>query len=312
MERTKYNIPAGTKPERLDIYLSLKTGLSRGRIQKLIKQGLVQVNSKTQKASYKMRQGDMIEVAVPDEPENTLVPEDIPLDIIYEDEHLIAVNKPPGMVVYPAAGHRSGTLMNALMFRCKKLASTGAPLRPGVVHRLDKDTSGVMVLAKNDSAYLNLCGQFRERTVEKQYIALLYGNLKNDAGEINAPIGRAASDRKKMAIKTKKGKEAITRYDVIKRFKSAMLAKVSILTGRTHQIRVHLASAGHPVLGDKTYGKKVEVRAEANKKILFSRQMLHAQSLKIKHPVSHEPLELTAPLPDDMKKAVSELSGQQA
>ena len=309
MEKTIYNIPSGARPERLDIYLSLKTGLSRGRIQNLIKQGFVQVNSKTQKASYKIRQGDEIEVAVPDEPENTLVPEDIPLDIIYEDEHIIVVNKPPGMVVYPAAGHRNGTLMNALIFRCKKLASTGAPLRPGVVHRLDKDTSGVMVLAKDDSAYLNLCGQFRERAVEKQYIALLYGNFKNDTGEINAPIGRAASDRKKMSVRTKNGKEAITRYDVIKRFKSAMLAKVSILTGRTHQIRVHLASAGHPVLGDKTYGKKVEVNADAKKKVLFSRQMLHAQSLKIKHPVSHEPLVFTAPMPDDMEKAVAALSG---
>ncbi|MBI5195919.1 MAG: RluA family pseudouridine synthase [Nitrospirae bacterium] len=309
MTKTTYNIPSGAKPERLDIYLSLKTGLSRGRIQNHIKQGLVQVNSKTQKASYKIRQGDRIEVAVSDEPENTLVPEDIPVDIIYEDEHIIVVNKPPGLVVYPAAGHESGTLMNALIFRCKKLAPTGAPLRPGVVHRLDKDTSGVMVLAKNDSAYLNLCRQFRERTVEKQYIALLYGNLKNNTGEINAPIGRAASDRKKMSVRTKKGKEAITRYDVIKRFKSAMLAKVSILTGRTHQIRVHLASAGHPVLGDKTYGKKVEVNAEAKKKFLFSRQMLHAHSLKIKHPVSLEPLEFTAPMPEDIKKAVAELSG---
>lgn len=306
MKKITYAIPPDTKTERLDIYISLKSGLSRARIQNLIKQGLVLVNLKKQKASYKIRRSDRIEVTVPPEPEAVLIPEDIPLDIIYEDEHIIVVNKPTGMVVYPAAGHHSGTLMNALIFRSKKLASIGRPLRPGVVHRLDKDTSGIIVVAKDDTAYLNLCKQFRERGVEKHYLALLYGSLKKDKGEITTPIGRAISNRKKMSTRTRKGKQAVTQFEVIKRFRSATFVKVRIITGRTHQIRVHFASSGHPVLGDKLYGKKVEV--EAKERISFPRQMLHAHSLKFKHPINGEPLEFTAPIPEDMEKAVEELN----
>jgi len=282
--------------------------MTRSRVQKLISRGLVAVNSHAEKAGYNIKGGDRIDIMLPDEQTGVLVPEDIPLDVIWEDEHIIAVNKPPHMVTHPAPGNRSGTLMNALIARRGKLASAGAPLRPGVVHRLDKDTSGIMVIAKTDAAYYSLIRQFKEREVEKYYVALLYGSLKGDHGEIKAPIGRSVSDRKKMSTRSRRGREAVTRFEVIKRFPSAALVKIRILTGRTHQIRVHFSSIGHPVLGDKTYGKKLEINAGAGKKVSFPRQMLHACSIKLKHPASGEFLEFTAPTPEDMEKAIEELT----
>jgi len=306
MKKTAYIVEAETKSERLDSFISLRSGLSRSYIQKLIKQGLLVVNSRAEKPSYKIKNGDSIELTIPDVPEEKLKPEDIPLDVIWEDDHIIVINKPPGMVVHPGAGHKGGTLINALISRCEKLASIGAPLRPGVVHRLDKDTSGLIVFAKDDASYLNLQKQFKEREVEKYYLALLYGNLKKDSGEISARIGRAASDRKKMSLKTRRGREAITMFEVVKRLKSASLAKVRIITGRTHQIRVHFAAVGHPVLGDKTYGRKTFMKF-AHKTIRFSRQMLHAYSLKFKHPTTARFLKFTAPMPEDMEKAVEEI-----
>lgn len=311
MGKTAYTAETENKAKRLDIYVSLKSGLSRSYIQKLIKQGLLTVNSKKEKASYKISFGDYIELIIPEETRETPLPEDIPLDVIWEDDHIIVINKPAGMVVHPCFGHRSGTLINALIARCGKLASIGAPLRPGVVHRLDKDTSGLIVIAKDDLAYLNLVKQFKEREVRKNYMALLYGNIKKEHGEITEAIGRAVSDRKKMSIKTKKGREAITRYNVIKRFKPAALVNVNIITGRTHQIRVHFSASGHPVLGDKTYGKKTLLKF-AQKSIIFPRQMLHAYSLKFKHPITGQFLKLTAPMPEDMKKAVEELGEKPA
>lgn len=308
MKKITYKVAPETPQERLDIYISSKGNLSRSYVQKLLKEGLILVNSNPQKASYKIREGDLIEVTLPPPPSLTLTPENIPLNVLYEDEHIIVINKPPGMVVYPSAGHKTGTLLNALTSRCKRLASIGAPLRAGFVHRLDKDTSGIIVIAKDDESYINLSKQFKERSVEKHYLALLYGNLKKDRGEISASIGRAISDRKKMSTKTRKGKEAITQFEVMRRFKLATLTKVKIITGRTHQIRVHFASIGHPVLGDKTYGKKVEVKVEAKKKILFNRQMLHAYSLRFNHPIEEGLLQFTAPMPDDMKKAIEELT----
>lgn len=307
VKKTIYTVKAETKAERLDTFISSKSGLSRSYIQKLIKQGLLIVNSRTEKARYKIRHGDLIELTIPDEPQVTLIPEEIHLEVIWEDRHIIVVNKPPGMVVYPSAGHKSGTLLNALISRCGKLASVGAPLRPGVVHRLDKDTSGLIIFAKNNTAYLNLSKQFKEREVEKHYLALLYGNLKTDRSEISFPVGRSVSDRKKMSTKTRKGKEAITQFEVIERFKSATLSKVKIITGRTHQIRVHFAASGHPVLGDNTYGKKSTIKF-GQKTISFNRQMLHAHSLKFIHPVTGQPMKLTAPMPEDVKKAIEELS----
>ncbi|MEK7308380.1 MAG: RluA family pseudouridine synthase [Nitrospirota bacterium] len=307
MKKITSTIKQEDKRERLDTYVSSKSGLSRSYIQRLLKNGLILVNSQPEKSSYIIRQGDVIKLTIPDEPPLTLIPEDVPLDIVREDGHIIVVNKPPYMVVYPSAGHKNGTLLNALLSKCRKLASTGAPLRPGVVHRLDKETSGLIVLAKDNAAYSALVKKFKEHEIEKNYLALLYGRLKTDRGEIRTAIGRSISDRKKMSTKTRKGKEAVTMFEVIKRFKSATLAKVRIITGRTHQIRVHFAASGHPVLGDKTYGKKTFIKF-GQKTINFPRQMLHAYSLKFEHPVTGEPLELTAPLPDDIKKAIEELS----
>ena len=210
MQKTVYNVSRETKANRLDAFISSESGLTRSHIQKLIKQELVTVNSHPEKAGYKIKEGDRIELIIPDEPEGILVPEDIPLDIIWEDKYIIVVNKPPHMVIYPAAGNKSGTLMNALMSGCKKLSSIGAPLRPGIVHRLDKDTSGLIVIAKDDMAYYDLVKQFKNKEIEKQYLALLYGGLKTDRGEIKTAIGRSVSDRKKMSTKTRRGKEAIT------------------------------------------------------------------------------------------------------
>lgn len=307
MKKITYPVESEVKSERLDSFISLKSGLSRSYIQKLIKQGFLTVNLRKEKASHKIKAGDTIEYTIADEPQTTLIPENIPLTIIWEDDHLIVVNKPPGMVVHPAAGHKQGTLINALISRCEKLASLGAPLRPGIVHRLDKDTSGLIVVAKDDISYVKLQKQFKKREVKKHYLALLYGNLKKDRGEINKAIGRAVWDRKKMSTRTGKGKEAITQFEVMKRLRSATLAKVKIITGRTHQIRVHFAASGHPVLGDRLYGKKTLLKF-AHKTVILNRQMLHAHSLELKHPVTGSPLVFTAQMPEDMKRAIKELS----
>jgi 23S rRNA pseudouridine1911/1915/1917 synthase len=306
MKKNTYIVTSETRTDRLDTFISLQSSLTRSHVQRLIKEGMVTVNAKTEKHSYKVKDGDLIELTLPAAQEGILIPEDIPLDIIYEDEYMIVLNKPPDMVMYPGLSHSSGTLMNAVVSICRKLSSVGAPLRPGVVHRLDKDTSGLIVIAKDDTAHHNLVTQFREREIEKYYLALLYGNLKTESGEIKTLIGRSASSRKKMSAKPKSGKEAITKYEVTKRFKFATLAKVRIITGRTHQIRVHFASIGNPVLGDKLYGKKTAITL-AQKTISFPRQMLHAYSLKLKHPVDGKLLEFTAPMPEDMKRAIEEL-----
>ncbi len=312
MQKAVYTVHlTETEAERLDVFVASETGLTRSYIQRLVKQGLVTVNAHTGKPGCRIKEGDRIELNIPDEPESVLIPENTPLNVIWEDNHIIVVNKAPGMVIYPAAGHKSGTLMNALIARCGRLASTGAPLRPGVVHRLDKDTSGLIVVAKDDAAYMNLNRQFRAREVEKHYMALIYGTLKKEIGEISAAIGRSASDRKRMSTKTRDGKEAITRFEVIKRLKPATLTRVRIITGRTHQIRVHFTSIGHPVLGDRTYGRKTTLKT-GQKTISFSRQMLHACHLKFNHPVTGEILDLAAPMPEDMEKAIGELERGEA
>ena len=306
MRKNDFIVDPSAKAGRLDAFVSLKTALTRSFIQKLIREGSVTVNSRREKPGYRMKEGDHVEIMVPDQPETRLDPEDIPLEILWEDDHIIVVNKPPHMVVYPAVGNRSGTLMNALVSRCGKLSSIGAPLRPGVVHRLDKDTSGVMVIAKDDAAHHELVRQFREREVEKYYLALLYGGMKEDRGEIKASIGRSVSDRKKMSVNTRGGKEAVTRFEVIERFSFAALVRIRILTGRTHQIRVHFASIGKPVLGDRTYGKKTSL-AVGRRTVVFSRQMLHAYILKFKHPSTGEIMQFTAPMPEDMEMAIAAL-----
>ncbi len=287
--------------ERLDTFLAKKTGITRSQIQRLIEKGRVLVNNKDISQNYRLKANDLIYLSIPDKETEGLIPEPIPIEIFYKDEYLVVVNKPAGMVVYPAAGHTHGTLMNAISYHCKNLATMGWPLRPGVVHRLDKDTSGVMVIALNDEAYYNLIEQFRHRTINRRYIALIYGNLGEDEGEIALRIGRSESDRKKMSTRVKKGKEAVTRWKVSERFGNATLIEARLGTGRTHQIRVHFASTGHPVLGDRIYAKKT---------LSFPRQMLHAKLLGFTHPVTREYLEFSAPVPDDMAQKIKEFRGK--
>ena len=303
MKKTEFQISIEDAGERVDVQVSELSGLSRSQVQHLIEKGLLLVNLLPTKPNYKTKYRDIISITIPEE-EQTLVPENIPLEILYLDDFLIVVNKPPDMVIYPAAGHSSGTLLNAIAYHSKKLASIGGPLRPGVVHRLDKDTSGVMVVALDDSAYYNLVEQFRERTINRKYKALIYGALKKVSGEIVLRIGRSESDRKKMSTKVRRGKEAVTSWKVIERLTDATLIEAKLGTGRTHQIRVHFASIGHPVLGDKTYGKKTEL-AKGNRKIIFPRQMLHAELLGFIHPATGEYMEFMSAIPQDMTEKIA-------
>jgi len=293
--------------ERLDTFLARKTGITRSQIQALVKNGSVLVNACRTNQSYLVKAHDTITVSVPGKSTEDLISERIPVDILYKDDHLVVVNKPPGMVMYPAAGHRRGTLMNALSYLYQDLSAPGGPLRPGVVHRLDKDTSGVIVIACNNRAYYSLIEQFSERTINRRYLALVYGNLKEDKGKIVQNIGRSDSDRKKMSTRSRRGKEAVTKWKVLKRFGHATFIEVKLGTGRTHQIRVHFASIGHPVLGDRTYGKKTEIRVKGKKTISFPRQMLHAESLGFVHPLTGKYLEFSSPMPEDMAERLREL-----
>jgi 23S rRNA pseudouridine1911/1915/1917 synthase len=307
MKQFRFTVDTHDRYRRLDSFVTSASGLTRAHIQKLIQQGLVLVNSEKKRSNYRVKNADEIELTIPPETVETVIPENIPLEVIWEDDVLIVINKPPNMVVHPSAGHRSGTLINALAARCERLSSIGSPLRPGVVHRIDKNTSGLIVVAKDDSAYHDLQKQFKEREVEKYYLALLNGSLGKERGEIRKAIGRSISERKKMSTRTRKGKEAVTRFEVVKRMKPATLVKIRLVTGRTHQIRVHCASLGHPVLGDTTYGKKTSLKLSRGM-IRFHRQMLHAMSLRFRHPVQGISMEFTAPLPEDMKQALKELS----
>ena len=302
-----FSVDADDSSKRLDIYISEKTALTRSQAQKLIKDGLVVVCGKSQSPSYKVKTSDQIEVRKPKESNEKLIPQDIPLRILFMDDYLAIVDKPAGMVVYPAAGHSSGTLMNALAHYSPKLATVGGALRPGVVHRLDKDTSGVMVVALDDCAYYNLIEQFRKRTISRKYIAIVSGSLKEDSGEISLSIGRSQTDRKKMSTRTRRGKEAVTRWKVLKRLNKATMIEARLGTGRTHQIRVHFAAIGHPVLGDTTYGKKTDVEINGGK-MHIARQMLHAETLGLTHPHTGEHIEYSSQLPYDMLACIEKLS----
>lgn len=307
MDRVDFSIPEDLSGWRLDIAASEFAGFTRSQTQRLIEKGHLTVNGRPAKPNYKTKTGDFVSIILSEE-KATLVPENIPLDILFLDDHVAVVNKPPYMVVYPGAGHDSGTLMNALAFRSKKLATVGSPLRPGVVHRLDKDTSGVMVVALDDEAYYDLVRQFKDRTITRKYIALVAGSPGGDSGEIALKIGRSESDRKKMSTRVRRGKEAVTRWKVLKRFAAATLIEARLGTGRTHQIRVHFAAVGHPVLGDRTYGKKTFVEIN-RRKITFPRQMLHAAVLGFVHPVTGQYMEFSTDLPEDMEEKIAELRG---
>ena len=287
--------------ERLDKYISKqKIELSRVMIQKLIDENQILVNNKSQKASYKVQTGDEITLNIPEAKETDLKIQDIPLDVIYEDNDILVINKPKGMVVHPAVGNPDGTLVNAVMAHCKgNLSGIGGELRPGIVHRLDKDTSGLIIVAKNDKAHINLSEQIQDRKVKKVYLALVRGIIHENEATINMPIARSTKDRKKMAV-DKKGKVAITHFKVLERFKKYTYLEVTIETGRTHQIRVHMAEIGHPVIGDYTYSNgKNEFNVQG--------QMLHASSLDFKHPITGQQIHCEAPLPDYFKKILNKL-----
>ena len=280
--------------ERIDKFLSCRLEeVSRSYIQKLIKEGHVSLNGKPVKANYKLGAGDEISVEIPEAKEPDILPEDIPLDILYEDQDILVVNKPKGMVVHPAAGHYSGTLVNALMYHCKdSLSGINGVMRPGIVHRIDMDTTGSLLVCKNDEAHRILAEQLKEHTIRREYHAIVYGNIKEDTGTVDAPIGRHPTDRKKMSINHKNGKQAVTHYEVLERFGNFTYIRCRLETGRTHQIRVHMASLHHPLLGDEVYGPSSRPPFPGLKG-----QVLHAKILGIYHPATGEYMEFDAPLP---------------
>lgn len=278
---------------RIDRYLSaLYTELSRSYLQKLLKEECVAVDGKTVKSNYKVSEGERILLDVPEATEPEILPEEMELDILYEDADLIMVNKPKGMVVHPAAGHMSGTLVNGLLAHCKDLSGINGILRPGIVHRIDMDTTGVLVVCKNDFSHSHIARQLKEHSITRIYYAVVHGRIPQDDGTVDAPVGRHPVDRKKMSINEKNGKPAVTHYHVLRRFERFTFLECRLETGRTHQIRVHMASAGHPLLGDTVYGP-----AKCPLPNLQG-QTLHAGVLGIRHPRSGEYLEVKAPLPD--------------
>ena len=292
----KYNI---TESDRLDKIVSkLETALSREAVQRMIKTGKILVNDKLSKPSYKTVIGDIITIEEEEAEEIDLKPQEMPLDIVYEDNDILIINKEKGIVVHPGNGNPDGTLVNAVMARCKdSLSGIGGKIRPGIVHRIDKDTSGLVIIAKNDVAHINVSEQIQKREVKKTYIALVRGNIKENEATINMPIGRSTKDRKKMAV-TKIGKEAITHFKVIRRYNGYTLLELNIETGRTHQIRVHLSEIGYPIIGDEVYSNgKNEFNVKG--------QMLHAAKLKFKHPTTEKDMEVEAPLPEYFEKIIN-------
>lgn len=287
---------------RIDRYLSDQCqDISRSYLQKLLKEESVLVEEKTVKSNYKVKTGDRISLTLPEIREPEIVPEDIPLDIIYEDKDIILINKPKGMVVHPAAGHYSGTLVNGLMSHCRsELSGINGVMRPGIVHRIDMDTTGVLIVCKNDMAHNSISQQLKEHSITRRYAAIVHGVLKDDEGTINAPIGRHPIDRKKMSINEKNGRDAITHYRVLERFRQYTYIECQLETGRTHQIRVHMASTGHPLLGDSVYGP-------AKCPFRLNGQTLHAGVLGIIHPRTGEYMEFSAPLPDYFEELLRKL-----
>lgn len=287
--------------KRLDLFvISVIKDLSRMNAKRLIEDGNVKVNSKNSKVSYKVQNGDIIEIHIPEAKQLDLKAQEIPIEVVYEDSDIIVVNKPKGLVVHPANGNLDGTLVNAVMAICKdSLSGIGGEVRPGIVHRLDKDTSGLLIIAKNDKAHINMSNEIKNREVKKVYIALVRGIVAENEATINMPIGRSNKDRKKMAV-VKNGKEAITHFKVIKRFDKYTLLEVKIDTGRTHQIRVHLSEIGYPVVGDEIY-------SNGKNEFGVHGQLLHAKSLDFKHPITGKDMHLEAELPVEFKNVLKKL-----
>jgi len=302
MQQFEYDIDPACAKKRLDVFLTeVQAEITRSYIKKLIESERVTVNGAAAKAHYKLKEGDRVEVEVPDPEPLEVKPEAIPLDIVYEDASLIVINKPPGMVVHPAPGHSGGTLVNALLHHCDDLAGIGGVERPGIVHRLDKDTSGLIVAAKTETCMQSLTRQFKERDIRKVYLALAKGTFESKTGEIDVPIGRHKTHRKKMSTHTSAGREAQTRYEVIRQLDGYAYVQLFPRTGRTHQLRVHLASIGHPILGDRLYGGTLGPGLPQ-----IERQALHAYRLELTHPVTENLLQLESPLPSDMKTLLTD------
>ena len=287
-------------PQRIDVFVGLLAGVSRSRAAELLESGKVKVNGTLATKKTKLKNGDTVSVEVPDPIVYYVTPENIPLDIVFEDNDILVVNKPKGMVVHPAAGNYSGTLVNALMYHCgDSLSGINGVMRPGIVHRIDKNTSGLLMVAKNDNAHVGLASQIKEHSFKREYEAVVYGNIKEDSGTINLPIARHPVKRKQMAV-VEGGREAITHFEVIERFRGFTHLRLRLLTGRTHQIRVHLSFLGHPVAGDEVYGPKKVITS-------LKGQCLHAKKLGFVHPVTHEYMEFDSRLPDYFKDFLAKL-----
>lgn len=308
------HVPENQEKDRLDKYLSrLLPDLTRTRIQQLINEGLVSVNGEITKPSHLITPGERIEIRIPPPAPSELVPEAIPLRVVYEDEHLIVIDKPAGMVVHPAYGHPSGTLANALLYHYENLSQVSGQFRPGIVHRLDKDTSGLLVAARNDQTHAALSEQFKQKSTEREYVAVVWGHPQPGKGTISNFLVRSSSDRRKMVVSQNEGKWAVTHYEVMERFHRHSTVRLHLETGRTHQIRVHLAHLGHPVFGDPIYGgrrsqltglNKEDARFFQNLLENFKRQALHARVLGFVHPITQQPLHFESELPEEMKELI--------
>jgi 23S rRNA pseudouridine1911/1915/1917 synthase len=298
MEENEFTIDENSADLRLDIYLSKQfNDKSRAFLQNIIEEGKVLVNDKIKKSNYKLKNNDIVEVEIPEPVPLNIKPENIPLDILYEDTDLIVVNKPQGMVVHPASGVYEGTLVNALLYHCQDLSGINGVTRPGIVHRIDKDTSGVLVVAKNDNSHNKLSEQFKEHSIKRVYNALVEGVVKQDEGTVDAPLARHPIDRIKIAV-VKDGRRAVTHYKVISTFKGSTLVECRLETGRTHQIRVHMAHIGHPLVGDPVYGYKKQ-------RFNLAGQMLHARILGFIHPTKDEYMEFESELPQYFQKTIN-------
>lgn len=295
-------VDAESEGQRVDSFLAAAAGLSRQRIQNLINQQLVKVNNRPKPKSYRLKEGDFLVLEVPEVEVITVNPEPLPLEVVYEDEHLVIVNKQAGLVVHPAPGNYSGTLVNALL-AITSLAPAGAPLRPGIIHRLDKNTSGLLVVAKTNEAYYSLIEQMKKRLIKRVYLVLVEGVIKEDTGVISLPIGRHPVQRQKMAVNSRAGKEAITAFTVKKRFARYTLLEAELLTGRTHQIRVHFQAVNHPVAGDPTYSS-----SRSGRELGLKRQFLHAYYLAFTHPVTQQKQEFKTDLPVELQQVLNKLN----
>lgn len=316
LKELTFEIKKTHEDKRIDRYLASRLpDYSRTFVQKLIKEGAVLVNGHTVKNSYDIQKGDSIYVSLPVFDENKIIPEDIPLDIVFEDNYVMLINKPYDMVVHPAGGHPSGTLVNALAFHCQNLSQVNGPSKPGIVHRLDRDTSGIMLVIKSDVVHSHIAMQFEKRYIKKEYIAVVEGEIMLDSDEIKLPIGRHKTDRQRMAIRRDIGKEASSVYEVMERFRGYTMVKIMPKTGRTHQIRVHMRSIGHPVVADATYSNQdslcisdlLQKERETDEIPIIERQALHAHKIEFFHPIQNRKMEFQVDIPPDISNLVKAL-----